>query len=258
MDNPITVSLPQDLPTNWTYGQTVAPTGAQAGLAEQYGYNYLMEQVNAAQQAASEVGEAFTGAASQTNLTSHINDKSNPHSVTAAQVGADPAGSAAAVQTNLTSHINDKSNPHSVTAAQVGADPAGSAAAVQTALTALLNEKAQMVSGSYAGTGTIGSANPNTITFPFAPKLVIFLGDSDDGTSWSPLFDVGYAIFVPMDFLSTDFRRQNPPWIGSTLYDKAYSKKSADGKTLSWYVNSATASGQLNVEGRTYWYAALG
>lgn len=33
----------------------------------------------------------------------------------------DPAGSAAAVQTNLTSHINDKNNPHGVTAAQVGA-----------------------------------------------------------------------------------------------------------------------------------------
>lgn len=33
----------------------------------------------------------------------------------------DPAGSAQAVQTNLTSHINNKSNPHTVTAAQVGA-----------------------------------------------------------------------------------------------------------------------------------------
>lgn len=35
----------------------------------------------------------------------------------------DPAGSAAAVQTNLTSHTNNKSNPHGVTAAQVGALP---------------------------------------------------------------------------------------------------------------------------------------
>lgn len=51
----------------------------------------------------------------------------------------DPAGSAQAVQKNLTAHINNKSNPHGVTAAQAGADPAGSAAAVQAALTPLIN-----------------------------------------------------------------------------------------------------------------------
>ena len=87
-NNPITQSLPADLPVNWTYGQTVAPTGAEAGLSEQHGYNYLMEQVNAAQRAASEIGEAFgnlspsdIGAASddvvteiQNNLTSHESD----------------------------------------------------------------------------------------------------------------------------------------------------------------------------------------
>ena len=40
---------------------------------------------------------------------------------TAAEVGADAAGSAAAVQTNLTSHTGNQNNPHNVTAAQVGA-----------------------------------------------------------------------------------------------------------------------------------------
>ena len=62
-NNPITVPLPADLPENWSYGQTVAPNGSEAGLSEQYGYNYLMEQVNAAQQAATEIGEAFSGLA---------------------------------------------------------------------------------------------------------------------------------------------------------------------------------------------------
>lgn len=141
MDNPITVSLPQDLPTNWTQGQIIGPNGTDVGLTQQHGYNYLMQQVNAAQQAADEVGEAFTGAAAQTDLTAHINNKSNPHAVTAQQAGADPAGSAQAVQSNLTAHINDTDNPHDVTAAQVGADPSGSAAAVQTNLTAHINNK---------------------------------------------------------------------------------------------------------------------
>jgi hypothetical protein len=38
------------------------------------------------------------------SLNSHTSNTSNPHSVTAAQAGADPTGSAAAVQTNLTTH----------------------------------------------------------------------------------------------------------------------------------------------------------
>lgn len=45
------IPLPADLPENWTSGQIVAPTGAEAGLDEQHGYNYLMMQVNNAQKA---------------------------------------------------------------------------------------------------------------------------------------------------------------------------------------------------------------
>lgn len=46
------IPLPADLPENWTSQQTVAPTGAEVGMDEQYGYNYLMRQVNNAQKAA--------------------------------------------------------------------------------------------------------------------------------------------------------------------------------------------------------------
>jgi hypothetical protein len=42
----------------------------------------------------------------------HVEDKNNPHGVTAEQVGATPA-----------SHAEDKNNPHGVTASQVGAFP---------------------------------------------------------------------------------------------------------------------------------------
>lgn len=45
------IPLPADLPENWTSGQIIAPTGAEAGLDDQYGYNYLMRQVNNAQKA---------------------------------------------------------------------------------------------------------------------------------------------------------------------------------------------------------------
>lgn len=45
------IPLPADLPENWTSGQIIAPTGAEAGLDNQHGYNYLMMQVNNAQRA---------------------------------------------------------------------------------------------------------------------------------------------------------------------------------------------------------------
>ena len=72
----------------------------------------------------------------QAQLTAHINNVSNPHQVTAAQVGAYTKAqsdsnlnaattslntSIAQVQTNLNAHTANTNNPHSTTAAQVGA-----------------------------------------------------------------------------------------------------------------------------------------
>lgn len=66
--NPITVPLPADLPTDWQIQQIVSPDGASAGLAEQYGYNYLMEQVNAAQTALQQLAEYLPSLATQNDL----------------------------------------------------------------------------------------------------------------------------------------------------------------------------------------------
>ena len=62
-DNPITVSLPADLPEDWAENDIVAPEGQSVGLSQQHGYNYLMEAVNNAQTAANQIGEAFSGLA---------------------------------------------------------------------------------------------------------------------------------------------------------------------------------------------------
>lgn len=58
-DRPLSNPLPADLPEDWTSGQIVAPSGADVGLSQQHGYNYLMEQVNAAQRAANAINESF-------------------------------------------------------------------------------------------------------------------------------------------------------------------------------------------------------
>lgn len=51
----LSTALPANLPENWTYGQIIAPTGQEVGLPANYGYNYLMSQVNNAQRAALEL-----------------------------------------------------------------------------------------------------------------------------------------------------------------------------------------------------------
>lgn len=60
-ENPITTPLPADLPENWLNTQTIAAAGADVGLSPQHGYNYLMQQVNAAQQGVNTLGSAFAG-----------------------------------------------------------------------------------------------------------------------------------------------------------------------------------------------------
>lgn len=60
--------------------------------------------------------------ASKVDFDSHTSDNSNPHKVTAAQIGLDKVDNIQqAAKTDFDSHVNNKANPHSVTASQVGA-----------------------------------------------------------------------------------------------------------------------------------------
>lgn len=56
---PLPSPLTADLPENWTYGQTVAPTGQEVGLPNNYGYNYLMAKVNEARVSINIINEAL-------------------------------------------------------------------------------------------------------------------------------------------------------------------------------------------------------
>lgn len=55
----VTVDLPHDLPENWNQNHYVSPGGTEVGLTQKHGYNYLMKQVNNAQQAAAELSEGL-------------------------------------------------------------------------------------------------------------------------------------------------------------------------------------------------------
>lgn len=58
-ERPLPSPLPADLPENWALDQIVAPDGTSVGLTQQHGYNYLMEQVNAAQRGVNTINESF-------------------------------------------------------------------------------------------------------------------------------------------------------------------------------------------------------
>ena len=60
-------NLPADLPTNWTQGQIISPNGTEVGLSEQYGYNYLNEQVNNTQTEVNSLSTAQTSTQQQVN-----------------------------------------------------------------------------------------------------------------------------------------------------------------------------------------------
>lgn len=75
-------------------------------------------------------------------------------------LGYDPEGSADSVQSNLTAHINDKSNPHGVTKAQVGLGNVDNTSdlskPISTATQTALNGKQATVTG---GASTITGSN---------------------------------------------------------------------------------------------------
>ncbi len=100
------------------------------------------------------------------------------------------------------------------------------------------NTKARIATGSYTGTGTHGSSNPNRLTFEFAPKLVMVNDNSDNGfiaIRNCPKALLGGATGLP----------QKVTW---------------DNNTVSWSYDGAYSSAynQYNADGTIYNYVAIG
>lgn len=118
----------------------------------------------------------------------------------------------------------------------------------------------KIATGSYTGIGTYGSANPNSLTFDFAPKILsISSGLAFQG-------EEGLLNFpLKISKLTTSYARKNSITTGSN-YNKfdLYMKKSSDSKTIYWYVvpldssPSNSINYQLNTSGIKYDYIAIG
>lgn len=105
--------------------------------------------------------------------------------------------------------------------------------------------------GSYKGTGTYGSSNPNSLTFGFVPKLVIIIPSYSDAYNSSRYL----GIFVNgAEFPCTQFNGGGNG--GSTSNPDVVTLTGWGTKTLSWY-NVQYAKNQLNETNYTYYYIAI-
>lgn len=105
----------------------------------------------------------------------------------------------------------------------------------------------QVYTGSYVGTGTYGQSNPNTLTFPFEPKMVVVSANTQLFGASVPL-----AIFLNGVTSSLTISQSNGSMDSAIVTWK--------GNVVSWYPegSSPNAAQQLNSSGTTYYYISIG
>lgn len=116
---------------------------------------------------------------------------------------------------------------------------------------------------SYTGTGSAGVANPTSVTFSKAPQVIIMLGYKTDLGYWYQKRyedDYDYFYMLPTDLIQVSYT-ENFGFGYARNFD-VYGKKSADGKTFSWYsyskgMGDGTAAEQCNEAGHEYYVLGL-
>lgn len=127
----------------------------------------------------------------------------------------------------------------------------------------------QIETGSYVGTNTYGASNPNSISFSFAPKVIMLFNGYGEPVQVTEVGNKSLLAIGSTFSLSTSYSRGLfTSWAQdyNTYNDSyMYAKKSADGKTIYWY-HAVDSVRQLNRstwvngggQGGTYYYVAIG
>lgn len=124
----------------------------------------------------------------------------------------------------------------------------------------LANGKAQVSIVSYVGTGKSGVTYPSTITFPFAPKIIIHLGDIESSLwlSSEGINSTNKIIWLPTEIITTEYMVSKG---FSRSENNTLGKKSVDGRTFSWYSTLEGTGGavqQYNRSQYTYYFCGIG
>ena len=123
------------------------------------------------------------------------------------------------------------------------------------------NSKARIQTGSYVGTGTYGADNPCSLTFDFEPNFLIILPVGYVYNDSYPGYGLEAGQF-PLNFFVGNIYKYYGSYGDVNEYEGIYGKYINN--TFYWYcyaTNKLLSSGakiQLNTNGRTYYYYAIG
>ena len=121
-------------------------------------------------------------------------------------------------------------------------------AKIDAAIKAVADATPKIVTGSYVGTGSYGASNPNTLTFDFAPKLIILCGYE----YYAILFrGCSFGAGIRTD-VSSEHSILEAIWSDSSI--SWYCKKVCTSNTI----GTVSAKQQLNNIDITYQYIAIG
>ena len=132
---------------------------------------------------------------------------------------------------------------------------------LNAAIAAVTATMPRVQTGSYVGTGTYGEAHPNTLTFDFNPRILIFVDTSND----TERATLKYTVFALYPSTAGD-------WLAGNSSTATYgrSRVTWGDKSISWYADflysdnsagiqaSIGATTQRNGAGITYHYIAIG
>lgn len=119
----------------------------------------------------------------------------------------------------------------------------------------------KVILGSYVGTGKSGKSNPNQITLA-APFKILCIYGMQWPDSYRSIDNSGTgetSVIIPGSIIPTEYTSGFGFFYSSNSRD-SYGKKSADGKTFSWYFDytpSDAATVQLNLSQVVYHYYAI-
>ena len=119
----------------------------------------------------------------------------------------------------------------------------------------------RVILGSYVGTGTHGASNPNHITLAEPFKILCIYGRqyTDSYQSIDASGSGSVSNIIPSSIIPTEYTRGFGFFYSNNSRD-SYGKKSADGKTFSWYFGlspTGAADVQFNTSGVVYHYYAI-
>ena len=113
--------------------------------------------------------------------------------------------------------------------------------------------------GTYAGTGTYGQNNVNSLTFNFVPRFLMITKYAD-GLSGQNTLKVFFDCAIPFQSSPAvvgNLQMATSSWYGSSGGGWVCYVCTLNGKTFSWY-NKTEAEYQLNASGAKYSYIAIG